>query len=843
MFGRGNFRDCITDNLKAKGYGPKRTKEVLEVFERRAKLYDEQGMPHPDSDMRAMQDTFNELTHQLHQKSKMAAKEIAVTANMQDRVLQGVNVKTSWFVGDGKKGGRGVGLVRAAASMWAHDARFSGVSFENVRRGYVGKYIALMGDVMENFRKGAFGRQVGGAHLPNIVRELYGMDTGDAAAREIATSIKKVQGTMVDDFNMAGGAMRKLHDYIMPQKQNPVKVTKATPKAWIEQHMQWLDWDKMRWPNGDVIEPSERWNLLNEIYTTFATDGATKIKPGAISGRHGRSAGNQLEAHRFLIFKNAESWLAMHEAYGDGNIFDVFSNHVHAMAHKNALVQVFGPNPSVAFARMVAIVKQQAGIVQRTAITTGDKKGMNAVQEADAVIKNKLEPMHEMMTHQNPMDVTSPLANGLQTTSHLLTSAQLGGILFAAMPSDFVTTLATRFINHMPLMSGITTYLDGLLRYGNAERVAARAGFVFDEMISATYAAERFTGLGTYGPALSRRLSDATMRLGLITRHTNIARWTAAKEHMGMLDDFRNMEFDKLPNRLVMERYGITAKEWDAVRALPAWTPNGKATFMRPMDILETNWINKQELYGKFYNMIDAEARVMVPAATVEGSLMLKGLTRPDTIYGALLHSFAMYKNFPASLFLTYGRQAMATPGTMRRLAFVGGLGVGLIGVGAIQTQLKEISRGRTPLDMDNLKFWGKAMMAGGALSLWGDFLFSGVNEIGRGPAEMAGGPVGGLMMDTANLFFGDGFAWADAIDSGREWDMKTGARIAEFAKRYTPGTSIWWARLALEREVFERLQYQMDKNAQKKWRRRVKRQERDFGNTYWAPPGEPFTE
>src|SRR5689334_21035283 len=111
MFGRGNFRNCIEDNLKAKGYGPKRSKEVMEIFERRVKIYDEQGMPHPDSDMLAMQDTFNRLSEELHQASKRAAKDIAVTANMQDRVLQGLDVKTSWIVGDGKKGGTGVGLV------------------------------------------------------------------------------------------------------------------------------------------------------------------------------------------------------------------------------------------------------------------------------------------------------------------------------------------------------------------------------------------------------------------------------------------------------------------------------------------------------------------------------------------------------------------------------------------------------------------------------------------------------------------------------------------------------------------------------------------------------------
>jgi ribosomal protein L13E len=843
MFGRGNFRDCITDNLKAKGYGKKRTEAVLQDFERRVKEYDAQGMSHPDADMQAMQDVFNRLTEKLHQDTKRAAKDLAVTADMTERVKQGLNVKTSSWVMDGKGGGGyGVGLTRAGLSMYTDDARFAGISLDSVRRGFMRKYWSLMGDVMENFRKGAFGHQVGASHLSNIVRELYGRSTGDQAAKEIATAIRKVQNTMVDDFNMAGGSLRKLQNYIMPQKQNAVKVTRAGAKQWIEDHDGWVDWGKMRWPDGDVIEVSERQGLLNEIYSTFATDGATKIQPGKMGGRGG-GVGNMLDKHRFLIYKNAESWLAMHEKYGDGNVFDVFSSHVQAMAHKNALVTVLGNNPDIAFQRLASIIRAQAGNAQRVAISTGDKKGLNAVQEAEAVIKNKLEPMHQMITHQNPLDVTSPLANVMQMTSHVLTSAQLGGILFAAMPSDFVTTLSVRLANHMPLLSGIGTYIKGIAPggYREAEKLSARAGFVFDETIAATYAAERFTGLATYGPAMSARLSDATMRLGMITRHTNIARWTAAKEHMGMLDHFRDITFDNLPNRYVLERYGITAKEWDAVRALPAWSPNGKATFMRPLDILETNWITKQDTYNKFHNMIDAESRAMVPTATLEGSVALKGLTRPDTLRGAILHSFAMYKNFPASMMMLYGRQFMATPGAARRVGFLAGLGVGLLGVGALSIQLKEISRGRTPLPMDRGAFWGKAILASGALSLWGDFLFSGVNDIGRGPTETMAGPIGGLAMDSANLVFGDGFAFTDAIDRGREWDVKFGARLAEFAKRYTPGTNIWYARLVLEREVWDQLQYQMDKNAQRKFARRIRRQEKDFGNRYWSKPGEPL--
>ena len=840
MFGRGNFRDCITDSMKAKGFGKERTQKILEDFDRRAKAYDQQGMPHPDADVAAMRDTFNMLISDNREAAKRAAKDLAVTAAIRERAMQWQNIKTSVFALDGKKGGYGVQIARAGVSLYQHDPRAKGVDFETMRRSYLSKYRALLSDVLDNFSKGAFGRQVGTAHLPNIIRELFGTDTGDKAAKQIGVALKKIQNTMVDDFNMAGGSLRKLTNYVAPQKQSPVKVTRIGPKSWIEDHNGWLDWGKMRWPNGDVIEPAERATLLNEVYTVMATDGATNIRPGQVKSKMGGAVGNMLEKHRFLIYKDADSWLAMHEKYGDGNVFDVMQGHMAAMAHKTALVNQFGANPDIALARIEATLLSEAGNVQRTAISLNDPKGLNVVDEVKTLIRTKIEPMHKLMTHQNPVDVNSFMANSLQTTSHVLTAAQLGGILFISMPSDFVTTVATRLINHMPLLSGIGTYMKAMLPggYGNMQRIATRAGYAFDETFSGTYAAERFTGLGTYGPALSSRLSDATMRLGMITRHTNIARGTVALEHMGMLDEYRGLSFDQLPNKLIMERYGITSKEWDAVRKLKPWSPNGSATYMRPLDILEqTDWITKQDTYNKFFNMIDSESRVMVPGATVEGSMLLRGTSRPDTLSGALLHSFGMYKNFPASMMMLYGRQGLAAQN--RRIGFYAALGVGGIGAGALALQLKEISKGRTPLPMDTVGFWGKAVATSGALSLWGDYLFGGVNQQGRGPAEMMAGPIGGLAADTINLTLGDGYAWTEALDRGKAFDSKFGGRLAEYAKRYTPGTNIWWARLALEREVWDKLQMQLDKNAQKKFRRRVRMQQQNYGNTYWAPPGE----
>lgn len=231
----------------------------------------------------------------------------------------------------------------------------------------------------------------------------------------------------------------------------------------------------------------------------------------------------------------------------------------------------------------------------------------------------------------------------------------------------------------------------------------------------------------------------------------------------------------------------------------------------------------------------------MVPEATLEAAVFLKGAERPDTLRGAILHSWSMYKNFPVSFWMIYGRLGMTSQSVKGRLGFYAGLGAGMTMVGAMGTQMREIAKGNDPMPMDSPQFLGKAFLSGGALSIWGDFLFSGVNGGGATPSEIIGGPVAGLVKDTTQLALGDVFQWADTLGSldVKEGDSKTLPKAVEYIKRYTPGSNIWWARLALERQVWDRMQELADPKAYQKRQRKAANQKNTYGNESWWPQGE----
>lgn len=845
MFGRANFRDCVTDALKIKGFGEKRTAEVLELFDRKTKSYKRQGMQSPEAEYKAVEDTIGEVTHARLEKLKRFKHNVEVHASTKERIAQGPKVTTSSLVGDrgaGLVGGDGVGMARGIASMIQADPRFSGLNYHTMVDAYRNKWFALFGDALDHLAKGFYGTQRGVKHMDNVLDELWGVNTSDPIAKSFAAAYLRVQKVMVEDFNKAGGSLRRLVDFIMPQKQSAAKMIKAGRERWIADHTNWLDWGKMTWPNGDLIDIADRPRMLEEAFETLKTGGANRIKPNALHG-YGHAVGNALEKDRFLIYKDAKSWKGMHEKYGDGNVYDVVTGHISTMARHSAQVKMFGTSPSMWIETAKAIGMREVSKLQSAKEKAGDTSAKTKTMRADFdSAMRRVEDMFTAAMHQNAMDPHSRLGSFNTTTSNLLISAQLAGAVTLAAPGDMMTSTAVKMLNGSGFTFGLRQYLKGMAPggYGNLERMMQRSGFVFDETVSSTYAAERFSGMNTYAAPVSRRVGDMVLRTSGLNRHTNVARATAKLEQMGLLVEYSGTAFDELPFKRVMQRYGIDEADWNAVRALKPSSPNGgAATFIRPLDILESNIANKDTLYNKFFAFVDQESNYFVPASTIEATVMAKGLTRPDTLAGTILHSFAMYKNFPLTFAMMYGRLALSQPDKLTRTAFLGGLGLGMMFVGATGLQLREVLKGREPMSMDDPRFWLKSFITGGAAGIWGDFLYSGTTEYGRGPVQQAAGPMIGFYSDAVNLTFGTGFLWAEQADAGDPFDAKLAARSVEFARRYTPGASLWWSRLVLEREMWDRLQEMSDPKARQKWRRKERKQRKDFGNSYWWQPGE----
>ncbi len=159
--------------------------------------------------------------------------------------------------------------------------------------------------------------------------------------------------------------------------------------------------------------------------------------------------------------------------------------------------------------------------------------------------------------------------------------------------------------------------------------------------------------------------------------------------------------------------------------------------------------------------------------------------------------------------------------------------------MGAIAMQAKQIAAGKDPIpvgtDQDaaaNAKFWSAAMLQGGALGIFGDFLFADDSRFGKTMTQSLAGPVFNLMDDVKNLTINN------AHDLARGDDTHAGREFSKFLGRYTPGGNLWYTRLAFERMVVDRLQTMLDPRAAASFNQRKAKQTQDFGSGWWWAPG-----
>src|SRR3546814_9952408 len=137
---------------------------------------------------------------------------------------------------------------------------------------------------------------------------------------------------------------------------------------------------------------------------------------------------------------------------------------------------------------------------------------------------------------------------------------------------------------------------------------------------------------------------------------------------------------------------------------------------------------------------------------------------RPGTIAGEILRFIGQFKSFPAAILQkTVGRELYgrgykpsaygANPGRELSQALRSGngekLGIAqlmvwttLFGYGAMSA--KDLLKGREPRPADEPMTWVAAMLQGGALGLYGDFLFGEANRFGGGVISSSLGPVVG---------------------------------------------------------------------------------------------------
>lgn len=723
-------------------------------------------------------------------------------------------------------------IAAAAVDMLEHFGTAPFASVEGRRKAIVGMAHARMEDALYHFRRSAIAGDLARhnkADLDNVLREAFGEATGDASARHFAKVWERTHEWLRQRFNAAGGAIGKLERWGLPQHHDARALRKAGMQTWKDSIRPLLDVNKMKHPlTGRAVDPGELDDILGEIWTNVATEGWAKKQPARQAFGRG-SLANQRADHRFLIFRDADSWIAYQRDFGGGgDIFASMMGHINAMAKDIAAMEVLGPNPSGTIEWMKQAVKKQAmeKAAGRKSLLAGNPEKANDLANS---AERKLDSLWGSIRGTLETPVNSTWASGFAAARSLITASVLGSAALSSL-SDIGTTMVARSFSGIGAKGA---FADIVKAMGSmTRREAVSAGLILDNAMHVFHAQARYVGT-LDGPGWSSFIADRVLTLSGLTPWTQSARHAFGLAFMRTAAENVDKPLEQLPEafRSTFARYGIRAGDWDRMRRMQLHDMGSGVKILRAQEIAERI---DDRLAERFLEMIQSETEYAIPNGSNRSKIMLVDQNRPGTFMGEVVRSFAQFKSFGAVFLILHGRRIhglLQGNDPLKGAAYAGSLLISTTLFGALSLQLKGLAQGRDPQEM-NATFGAAAILQGGGLGIYGDFLFSNINRQGGGFATTFGGPVVQRANDLWNLTAGN----VVQLASGEKTHF--GRELVKFMKGNTPGGTIWYTRLAWERILMDQLQFLVDPEADKAFKTRQRFFAKEYGQGFWWEPG-----
>lgn len=702
--------------------------------------------------------------------------------------------------------------------------------------------------VLLSFRHTLIGETRNKATLKNLGEEIFSPgSSGNKAAEELATALLKAFELARKKFNAAGGSIPKANFNYLPQYHNSIKVGTVSQKEWIDFVLPMVDKDKMiNYQNGKNFSNTELKVALGEAYNNIIFDGHAK----KIGSGHNKSLVNTKLDHRFIHFKDFDSWNVYQNRFGDGDLYNIAMTHLQRMSRDIAILEVMGPNPDAFLRRMNQELTRWSNLqpaAKREKTIADARSSIEASKNMYYYLKGDLNIPINPMTAKN-----------LSSLRQLATASYLGSASILAL-GDFNLTRTTAAFVGMPqfktMMSNFKMFVSPLSGMDNNTRIkiAATSGLAADHWSTLASAMSRYSAENVESHEIARRMSDVVLRGSTLSWLTQAGRYGAFIEFQAFSARSINLSFKKLKKNDpkfadYLESYGIGEQEWNIIRQTKPFDAGVEdhkwkgAEYLRADDIASRTDISPtlaQELSYKYGHAAQEFVNFSVPVANARGATLISGGTQPGTVAGELARSILQFKNFPLTFNYTHMARGIYRKTIKGKVGYILPLLLTTTVMGLFAHEMKNITKGKnisTDDNWNNPAYWINGMLHGGGLGFVGDILFGGRYSMdstaGRG-AELLG-PTAGFAFKILDLTFGNLY---QGLEPNKK--MNLGSDISNFLKHNTPGGSIWYLRLVLERYLFEYIQEMIDPQYRAKTRRKILKTKKNENNDYWWQPGE----
>lgn len=790
--------------------------------------------------------TFQQLTgdQRLQEAAKLAAEEIVHEATLK-KVRVGLTIKArdrlDTYIGDMKATGMDAFDALRRTLVFLGDGKSNILSAESRGNAIRSNAIRQIIDTFEAVDPRIWGLFENQEGVRELTKAIFGEQVGNQKVVAGAKAWLDVAEQLRRQFNAAGGDIGRLENWSLPQHHSQLKVGQAGQDKWVSDIFPLLDRRKYINLDGSRMTDDQMIGFLKEAYLSIATGGINKMTPGGQNGT-GMMANRNAEA-RSLHFLDADSYLNYQQAYGEKSLWGVITGHVHSLSREIAALETYGPNPHLMFRALVETH------LKNEALTTPENSPKLQEQAKD------LQRLYDYVSGATQPIVNKQLASTFDTLRNWLVASRLGSAVITAL-SDEATLQLTARVNNLPAMQLFRNEASAFNIFNRSEEnLATRAGLAVD---TALQHLNRW-GEDTLGNTWSNKMASTVIRMsgldaldGARRRAFGTTMMSAIGETVGKYA--RLADLDKSDHRILLSK-GVTEENFQVwkMAELEKWgAGNGVLT---PESIMQIP-LEKLDAAGLIKPGKDAEAQAsnlrrdavirllgavleetdmaVIRPGAAEKYQMGAGLER-GTIKGELTRSFFLFKAFPWAMIYRHWMRGLNMETTGGKAVYLASLIAGTTVLGAVSQTVNDALQGKDPRNYNpfqgehGAKNWIAAMLKGGSLGLYGDFLFANSTQHSQtGVTATLLGPVAGLVDQAFALTQGNLVQYAQGKDT------KFGADLTKFIQGNLPGSNLWYAKAALDHLIFNQMAEYFSPGYLQRVRERARN---DFGQEYfWNP-------
>ena len=538
------------------------------------------------------------------------------------------------------------------------------------------------------------------------------------------------------------------------------------------------------------------------------------------------SKARSVSAGRTLHFKDPQAWLSYHRRFGQGSLYGVIVRQLEGAARNSALLHRWGPNPEAAFAahidRAVGEVRNAQGAA---GVPTVNKLKGQGVESLAGNLHNEWEVLTGKAGAPAELRIAA-IGNAIRVDQRL---SKLGGAVLASLGPDQAIAAHVFRQHGGQFLDGYRGAFSGVLQLDRATKVEVGRMLGIGAREAAMEMASRFDaadGVSGMSSALTNMLFKATGFESVMNGHRRglASMWsTFAASHADKV-------FGELPPafRDQLDRFGVTAADWEAVRKNVTTLSDGNRYLH--FDGLSGDLGIKMRAYMAQF----LDDSLTEPGIREQAKLTL-GTKRGDVL-GEAVRCFTQFKAYPVTYLTRHFSPAISAvrAGDSGAVMNMAHLLVASTLFGYLAMQAKQLSKGLTPrplIDDDGhwrADTWIAALLQGGGLGIYGDFLFGEYSRAG-GVVETLAGPSVASFADIVKLV--SKVARVDEYQDNTPTDIASDA--VGVLKANTPFLNVWFLRYAIDTTVMHLVQDQISPGYAGRYQDRMKQQQ---GTQYLLP-------